>query len=231
MRWQCVQHVPFEGPAHLAAWARARGHELTCTQVWTGAPFPRLDDFDALFVLGGPMNVDEEDRYPWLKAEKALLGEAIAAGRPLVGICLGAQLLSLVLEGAVTRNACKERGCFPVDLTRDGRQSFLFTDFPDRFPAFHWHSDRFSIPPGAVHVAGTEACPEQAFVYRDRVIGLQFHLESTEDSILSLIEHGREATTCSPHIQDPISMEEFVRNLPVSQSLLEALLDALVTTL
>lgn len=232
MRWQCLQHVPFEGPAHLDAWAQARGHHLTCTRVWTGAPFPRVDDYDALFVMGGPMNVYEEDRYPWLKEEKALVVEAIAAGRPLVGICLGAQLLSVVLGGAVRPNPCKEIGWFPVDLTREGRASPLFKNFPDRFPAFHWHADRFSIPPGAVHVAGTEACAEQGFVYQDRVIGLQFHLESTEESITCLIEHCGEAITCAPYIQDPATMKEYAsRNLAASHALFDSLLDALVSSL
>lgn len=228
MRWQCLQHVPFEGPAHLDAWARARGYDLTRTGVWTGAPFPRLDEHDALFVMGGPMNVYQEDRHPWLEAEKAFLAEAIAAGKPLVGICLGAQLLSVVLGGAVTPNPCKEIGWFPVHLTPKGREVSLFKNFPDRFPAFHWHADRFSVPPGSVHVAGSDACAEQAFVYQNRVIGLQFHLEATEESIASLIEHCGEATTGARYIQDPPTMKELAHNLPATHALLDSLLDTLV---
>jgi GMP synthase-like glutamine amidotransferase len=231
MRWHCLQHVPFEGPAYLESWAKRRGHALGRTPVWTGAGLPALDEIDGLFVLGGPMNVYEEGRHPWLAAEKTLLAEAVAAGKPILGICLGAQLLAVVLGGTVAASPCQEIGWFPVDLTRGGRESALFRDFPARFMAFHWHGDRFSIPLGAVHLARTEACLEQAFVFGDRVVGLQFHLESTAESIAALVEHCREDITCAPYVQNRAAMDQLAGSLPAAHFLLDSLLDVLVASL
>ena len=228
MRWHYLQHVPFEGPAHLASWARSRGHSLAGTEVWTGVSLPRLDRFDGLFILGGPMNVYEEDRYPWLVGEKELIGGAIAANKAALGVCLGAQLLSVVLGGTVTKNPRKEIGWFPVELTAAGREHPLLGGFPGRFTAFHWHGDRFTIPPGAAHVARTEVCEEQGLVYGDRVVGLQFHLESTEESVGALIEHCRDEITPAPYIQDPSAMRGQAAHQRDAHALLDKLLDGLL---
>lgn len=230
MRWHCLQHVGFEGPAHLATWVHTRGHSFSLSEVWTGAPFPHLDEFDGLVVLGGPMNVYEEDRYPWLAWEKEFIGAAVADGKVVVGICLGAQLLAVVLGGAVTENRHVEIGWFPVELTPAAQQATLFRRFPRRFLAFHWHGDRFSIPPRALDVARTEACDAQAFLYEDRVVGLQFHLEATEESIAALIEHCGYEITCARYIQDPPSMQEQTELQRDAHDLLDGLLDTLATS-
>lgn len=228
MRWHCLQHASFEGPAHLDSWVKSRGHLLGRTEVWAGGRFPTLDEFDGLFVLGGPMNVYEEGRHPWLAAEKTFIAEIVSAGKPILGICLGAQLLAVVLDGAVAANPRSEIGWFPVELTREGREAPLFREFPAEFPAFHWHRDRFSIPPGAVHVASTETCAEQAFVYGDRVVGVQFHLESTEESVASLIKHCGSEITHAPNLQNPLTLDEYAGPLPAAHALLDSLLDGLV---
>jgi GMP synthase-like glutamine amidotransferase len=228
MRWSCLQHVPFEGPAYLGTWARARGHALTRVEVWTGASLPPPDESDGVFVLGGPMNVYEEDRHPWLAAEKRFLAEAIAAGKPMLGVCLGAQLISLVLGGSVTKNPHGEIGWFPVRLTPAGREAGLFSGFPDEFTAFHWHGDRFSIPEGAIHAARSEACEQQAFVYEGRVVGLQFHLESTRESIEALTRHCGDEITRAPYVQAPAAMLEQASHLPATHALVDRLLDRLV---
>jgi GMP synthase-like glutamine amidotransferase len=229
MRWYCLQHVPFEGPANLVSWVARKGHSLNRVEVWKNAPFPDLDVLDGLFILGGPMNVYEEDRHPWLAPEKRFIESAVRAGKPILGICLGAQLLSLVLGGAVTKNVLPEIGWFPVYLTASGRETELFRDFPEEFMAFHWHGDRFSIPPGAVHSARSDACGEQAFVYGRRIVGLQFHLESTKESIGALVKHCGEEITCGPTIQDPPAMEELSSYLPETHAILDRLLSRLAS--
>lgn len=197
-------------------------------EMWKNVSFPALDALDGLFILGGPMNVHEEDRHPWLAPEKKFIEAAVRAGKPTLGICLGAQLLSVVLGGRVTRNPRKEIGWFPVRVTPSGRETDLFRDFPDEFMAFHWHGDRFTIPPGAVHAARSDACGEQAFVYQGRVVGLQFHLESTEESIRVLIENCGKEITCAPYIQDPPAMEECTSRLPEIHDLLDRLLTRII---
>ena len=227
MRWHILQHVPFEGPAYLATWAKRSGCSLTCTEFWKEVSFPKTHEYEGLFILGGPMNVYEDKKHPWLAAEKEFIGRAISDRKPILGICLGAQLLAVVLGGSVTENLDKEIGWFPVDLTRAGRDSSLLREFPDQFMAFHWHGDRFSIPPRAIHVARSEACDEQAFVYENHVVGLQFHLESTENSIAAMIKHCGEDMSCGPYIQDPCAIEDCGNYLPGAHRLLFKLLDNL----
>ncbi|MCU0598689.1 MAG: type 1 glutamine amidotransferase [Desulfobacterales bacterium] len=186
MRIHYIQHVPFEGPASIGLWADQHGHRQSYTRVYEKPDFPGMDSLDRLVVMGGPMGVCDELQYPWLKAEKKFIRKAIDAGKVIVGICLGAQLIAEVLGAKVFSNKHKEIGWFPVELTPDGSASSLLGFLPDRFTAFHWHGDTFDLPKDAVHLARSEGCLNQAFLYKDRVLGLQFHLESTEQSIREL---------------------------------------------
>jgi GMP synthase-like glutamine amidotransferase len=227
MRWHCLQHVPFEGPAYLATWVQHKGYVLTSTELWKDAAFPNTDEYDGLFILGGPMNVYEIEKYSWLALEQHFIARAIIERKPILGVCLGAQLLAVVLGGSVTEMFDKEIGWFPVDLTHAGRDSSLLRDFPDEFIAFHWHGDSFSIPPGAIHVARSEACDEQAFTYENRVVGLQFHLESDESRIAAMIQHCGEDLSCGQYIQDPYCIKDCTVHLPAAHRLLFRLLDNL----
>jgi GMP synthase-like glutamine amidotransferase len=190
MRLHYIQHVPFENAGNIEAWAKANGHTLTKTVLYYDEAFPEPDDFDLLVVMGGPMNVYEEKDYPFLKREKAFLKDAISKKKRVLGICLGAQLLSDVLGGKVTANANKEIGWFKVKLTADAKKSPVFKNLPQEFMAFHWHGDTFSIPPGGKCMASSEATANQAFEYDNgRVVGLQFHIESTDDGINRLTKN------------------------------------------
>jgi GMP synthase-like glutamine amidotransferase len=227
MRWHCLQHVPFEGPAQLATWVRRRGHVLTSTRLWQEAAFPGPDQYDGLFILGGPMNVYQEAKYPWLAPEKEFIAQAISQRKPILGVCLGAQLLSLVLGGTVVENDEPEIGWFPVYLQPAGRDLILFRHFPDWFMAFHWHADTFSIPTRAALIASSEACDNQAFVYEGHAIGLQFHLESDMTSVAALIEHCGDDLCCGRYIQDPYAIQDCGDHLIPAHRLLFALLDQL----
>ena len=203
MRIQIIQHVPFEGPGSIARWAEAGGHSMGFTHLHAGDPLPALGAFDRLVVMGGPMNIYEYDAYPWLREEKAFLQGAVAAGKTIVGICLGAQLLADVLGGAVTAGREREIGWLPLELTAEGRRSALFGPLPERPTVFHWHGDTFAIPPGAERLAASEGCANQAFLHDGRVLGLQFHLESTAESVAAIVENcGDELVAGHPFIQD-----------------------------
>lgn len=227
MRWHCLQHVPFERPGLLASWAAKRGYTLAITNLWAGEPLPVVDGYDGLFILGGPMNVYEESLYPWLAGEKAFIAEAVANGKPILGICLGAQLLALVLGGAVTKARHKEIGWFPVALTGEGHMSELFCGFASPLTVFHWHGDRFTIPPGATHIATSEGCAEQAFVYGDRMVGLQFHLEMDIHSVASIVDHCRDEIVDGPYIQDPAVLRSSTEWFGAAHEHLFTLLDRL----
>jgi GMP synthase-like glutamine amidotransferase len=149
---------------------------------------PLPDDLDMLIVMGGPMNVYDDADHPWLPKEMDLIRACIGAGKMVLGICLGAQLIAVALGGVVTRAPFQEIGWYPVELTEAGRRLEVFGDFPDRFTAFHWHGDTFSLPAGATHAAFSAAVPNQAFTFgQGRVVGLQFHLEETPESLAALV--------------------------------------------
>lgn len=231
MRWHCLQHVPFERPSHLATWAATRGHTLAVTNLWDEhSLLPEATEYDGLFILGGPMNVYEDSIYPWLAKEKRFIAEAVASGKPILGICLGAQLLSVVLGGEVTRAAEKEIGWFPIQLSTAGQASPLFHAFASPLMAFHWHGDRFLIPPGATHIATSDACAEQAFVYNDRVVGLQFHLEVDAISIAALIENCRDELVDGRCIQEASAMLNCDQWLATAHEQLFKLLDRLASS-
>jgi GMP synthase-like glutamine amidotransferase len=176
MKIHWFQHVPFEGLGAIEAWLLARGHTLTCTRFYAGESAPAtVDDFDWLIVMGGPMNVYQYRDYPWLRGEKRVIREAVAANKRVLGVCLGAQLIADALGGKVYQNDQKEIGWFPITAVPEGAESPFV--FPDQAVVFHWHGDTFLLPPGGVWLARSEACEHQAFAIGTRVLGLQFHVE------------------------------------------------------
>lgn len=206
LRIHHLQHVPFEGLGSIEPALSARGHRLSASHLYRGDSLPAVDAFDWLIVMGGPMGVHDESLHPWLAAEKGLIRDAIAAGRSLLGICLGAQLIAQVLGAAVTRNAHREIGWFPVERSAAAAATRIGAALPPRFDAFHWHGDTFALPPGAVHLARSEACANQGFVFAERVVGLQFHLETTPESARALIAHGGDELDGSRYVQAAAAM-------------------------
>lgn len=227
MRLHWFQHVPFEGLGAIERWALEKGMEISVTRFYAGDQLPRLEAIDWLVVMGGPMNIYEEADYPWLQAEKMYLREAIAAGKRVVGICLGAQLLADVLGGPVSRNAHKEIGWFTLELSAEAKRAGLGEALPWMFEAFHWHGDTFAIPPGSVPLGSSEACPHQGFLYRSQVLGLQFHMEMTESGAQTLIEHGRDELVEGRYIQSEAAMLAKPERFARANRLLVQLLDHL----
>ena len=227
MRMHYLQHVPFEDPADIFNWARARGTVLTGTRLYAGQRPPPPPAFDALLVLGGPMNIYEHDRYPWLADEKRLIGNAVAAGKTIVGICLGAQLIADVLGSTVRRNRWREIGWLPVRPTPALAVSRLNGLLPNPCDVFHWHGDTFDLPGGAIALAASTACAQQAFLYDDRVLGLQFHLETTPASARALIAHCGDEIDGGPFVQTPVAILADPARFARANALMHRLLDRL----
>lgn len=206
MKINYLQHVPFETPANIEQWAREKGHLLIQTKLFANNDFAPLADFDWLVIMGGPMNIYEEKKYPWLVQEKKFIEKAVNSGKFVLGICLGAQLIADVLGAKIYRNKETEIGWHQVNLTPAANNSPIFNSLPQTFNAFHWHGDTFDIPSGATRIAESAACPNQAFEYKQKTIGLQFHLESSAESINELIEHGRDELIPGRYIQSPETM-------------------------
>ena len=227
MRLHYLQHIPFEDPANISVWAEKRGHSVSGSALYSSQQMPTTSQFDWLIILGGPMNVYEEQGYPWLAAEKRLIAEAIAQQKIVLGICLGAQLIADVLGARVYRNSQPEIGWFPISLTENADASPVLKDLPGRFSAFHWHGDTFDIPAGAVRLARSDACTNQAFMYGQRVIGLQFHLESTVRSIRRLIQNSQTEGVSGKYVQTPQEMLAPGARFGEIERMLDTLLDNL----
>ncbi len=224
MRIHSLEHAPFEGPGRIADWARERGHTLARTALHDGEAPPALDAFDLLVVMGGPMSIHEHRSHPWLPVEKTFLAEAIRARKPILGICLGAQLLADVLGGKVFQNPVKEIGWFPVRMLD---RSAPFAEFPERLTVMHWHGDTFTIPEGARRTAESDACPNQAFVFGDRVVGLQFHIELDKVGVEDLVHASLDEAGIAPFIQSRGQLMQAPAESSAGAGALYALLDEL----
>ncbi len=200
---------------------------MTKTRLHEDEPLPDVAGIGLLAIMGGPMNVYQYRDHPWLKREKTFIGRAIAAGIPILGVCLGAQLLADVLGAKVAQNPHVEIGWFPVRLTAEARDSRVFRGMPAEFTALHWHGDTFEIPPGAKRLAESEACSNQAFEYGGRAVGLQFHLEYTADSIRSMLAHCGDELADAPFIQNRDRILAGFDGIGQTRKLLFELLDSL----
>ena len=177
MKVHYLQHIDSEDLANILPWLIKHGHKTTRTLLYKDGKLPSLDSFDWLIIMGGPMNVDEHSKYPWLKTEKAFIKNAIKSGKTVLGVCLGAQLIARCLGARVKKNKFKEIGWHKVRLTSEGRKSVLFRGFPAAFTPIHWHGDTFDIPKNTKPSASSAACRNQAFEYKGRVFAVQFHIE------------------------------------------------------
>ncbi|OGI04280.1 MAG: amidotransferase [Candidatus Melainabacteria bacterium GWF2_37_15] len=221
MKIHYIQHVPFEDLGNIKNWAEAGEHTLTVTKVYENSDFPAPDSIDFLIILGGPMSIYQENDYPWLKAEKQFIKNVIKAGKLVLGICLGAQLLADSLGARVYKNLQKEIGWYPLKKTT---KSQLFKDFPDEFMAFHWHGDTFELPLNSTLIASSEACTNQGFIYNDRVVALQFHLESSHASVEKLVQNCSNEIIPGTYIQNPQDMISYAK-FPEIEANLYSLLD------
>jgi GMP synthase-like glutamine amidotransferase len=201
MRVHVLQHVAFEGLGHIGKLIDDQGHGLAMTRLYAGESLPDLADLDRLVIMGGPMNIYEDDRFPWLAEERAFIRRAIMAGKSALGICLGAQLLADALGSRVYPGRHKEIGWLPIRVTEAGKISGLWQDLPSSPVVFHWHGDTFDVPAGAIHLARSEGCGSQAFLFENRILGLQFHLESTPDTVRELLIHCGDEVVDGPFIQ------------------------------
>ena len=178
--WVVIQHVAHEGPGALAAVVADTDAALRIVRVDEDEPIPAPDavaDMAGLVVLGGPMGV--HDDLPWLADERVLLARAVGAGLPVLGVCLGAQQMALALGAEVFTGPSPECGVGEVHLSTDALEDPVFGPAPSPLPCVHWHADTFTLPPGAVRLAGSEAYENQAFRMGERAYGLQFHVEVT----------------------------------------------------
>jgi GMP synthase (glutamine-hydrolysing) len=186
-----VEHVACEGPGLVAQALGAQDIELAVTRTYRGDAIPRdLDGASGLLVMGGPMGVYEADRYPHLRDELKLIERAMAAGAPVLGICLGSQLVARALGAEVRKGARKEIGWHTVALTQDALVDPLFKGLESSFVAFHWHGDVFDLPRTSTRLAGSDMTNVQGFRHGTQVYGLLFHMEVTREILEGMTKAG-----------------------------------------
>ncbi len=186
MNVQVLQHVPFEGIGSIERWLADRDAHTRYTRFYESSELPDPRQVDLVIAMGGPMSVNDEREHPWLASEKEFIRQSIGLGLPVIGICLGAQLIANALGARVYPGRHTEIGWFPVEAVAAGGDVF---QLPDGLTAFHWHGETFDLPDGAVRLAKSEACDNQAFQIGRNVVGLQFHLETTPRSAAQLLQH------------------------------------------
>jgi GMP synthase (glutamine-hydrolysing) len=171
-----LQHIACEPPGVYEDVLRERGSALHRVELDEGDALPDWRGFDAIVAMGGPMSATDDATLPWLTAEKRLIAEAVGAGKPFWGVCLGVQLLAASLGARVYAGPEPEVGLLSVEITEEGRADPVFADLPDGLATLQWHGDTFDLPEGAVRLAGSPAYPNQAF-RAGNAYGVQFHLE------------------------------------------------------
>jgi GMP synthase (glutamine-hydrolysing) len=227
MRVHYLQHVPFEDLGMMSPALIAGGHQLTGTQFFKPCTLPSVDDFDCLIVMGGPMGVNDEVACPWLYEEKQLIEQSVRYNKKILGICLGAQLIAQVMGADVYKNKYREIGWFDIEVCEEINDTILAGVFPQQARVFHWHGDTFDIPKGAVHIAKSEACLNQGFVFEDHIIGFQFHLESTQQTIENLVLNCKDEIDGSKYVQSETEILSMKRNFSHSNNIMNGVLDSL----
>ncbi len=222
------QHVEFEGLGNIEPLLAAHNCQLQSTRWFAGEQAPASDSYDVLIVMGGPMGIFDYHLYPWLKAEKLALKAAISAGKKVLGVCLGAQLIADVLGATVSKNSAREIGWFALQSSPELQSSRWSKVFPERFKPLHWHGDTFTIPLGAVPVGSSKACANQGFILEDRIVALQFHLELAPSALATLCAACANELDGSAFVQSPAKMLAADCHFVASEAILRPLITRLL---
>jgi GMP synthase-like glutamine amidotransferase len=231
MNIHCFQHVTFETPGTILQWIEQHNHTITYTNFFEKEyTLPKHDEYDCLLIMGGCMNVDEEEKFPWLKEEKQQIKKSIDTGKKVIGICLGSQLIAAALGQKVYTGKEKEIGFFPLNFNDKALEHSLFNHFLKEYTVFHWHGDTFDLPDNAWLVASTPVCRNQAFIIENNVVGLQFHFEMNETVIEDMILHnGYELLEDGNYIQDVEKIRKGYHHLQQNRKDIFLLLDKFFT--
>ena len=210
-----IKHIAIEGPGTIEDYFRGRGFSIKTVELSKRDALPvDLSDVEAVVSMGGPMNVYEENEYPFLKEEDIFLKEIIKEEIPFLGVCLGSQLLAKAAGAKVTKAPKSEIGWFKVSLTVDGKKDPLFKGLNEDFDVFQWHGDTFTIPANGKHLAEAADCRNQAFRVGRCAYGLQFHIEVTQGIIEDWIKQNNYLVKGARNMLDeyPKIEKKFCRN-------------------
>ena len=227
MRIHYLKHVPFEGLGSMEDVFVSKGCDLSRTCMYEDHSLPSIHEIDALVVMGGPMGVGDDDQYPWLTLEKEFIESIVKRNIPVLGVCLGAQLIADVLGAKVSKNEHEEIGWFQVNLTKSLIDERLVS-LPASFDALHWHGDTFATPDGAHGFMTSEACSNQGFAYGDSVLALQFHLEMLPSHVQGIYQECGQPDKTGKYIQSLEDMLVSAAKFKQARKTLESFLEAFI---
>lgn len=222
----CLQHVSYEGLGSIEEWILKNNHNLTYTHFYKNQTLPDLQNVDFVIVMGGPMSIHDEEDFLWLKAEKEFVKSAIQQNKKVVGICMGAQLISHVLGGTVSINKHKEIGWFPIQVT--DQKLPILKNVPSVLNVFHWHGETFTIPENAVRLFESEGCENQGFLLNNTVLGLQFHFEVTPQTMKEMVLAGKEELIENKYVQSSDDILKQTQFIELNNDIMADFLDFIV---
>lgn len=202
MKVSIFKHIEFENPGYFIEYFSQRNFDVKVFNLYEGEK--PIANADIIVVLGGPMNIYEEEKYPFISDEKKFLTDSIKEGKKVIGVCLGSQLIADVLGSKVYKNLHKEIGWFPIRKSQTNKTKFL----PEKISVFHWHGDTFDLPAGANVLFHSEATKIQGFEYGSNVLAMQFHLEIDEEGIDELIRHCKDDLDDSSFVMSEKEIKE-----------------------
>lgn len=207
MRVHCLQHEPFEDLGAIEYWLNKNKFNLSYTRFFESVKLPEINNVDCIIIMGGSMSVNDEVTFPWLVYEKDFIRKCIMADKVVLGICLGSQLIASALGSKVFKNNEKEIGWFHV-YKNNNVQSAIIKCFPDEILVFHWHGETFDLPKDAELIASSVACKNQVFTIGNKVIGLQCHFETTQESLANLSSNCKAELIQAKFIQSEMEMKK-----------------------
>lgn len=227
MRILSIRNVSFEGSGVIEGWARNRGYTFEEIRSYEVSSLPATATFDFLLIMGGPQTLSEIHKYDYLQRVVGLIQEATALNKHILGICLGAQLISHAFGAVVEKSPEREVGVYPITLTEAGLADPLFKGFPQTFDVTHWHGDMAGLPPGAQVLAASAGCPRQIIKYTNRIYGLQCHMEMTTHSLQTMLRFCPEdLISGGPYIQAQEQLE--IANLSSVNENMKRILDCFI---
>ena len=208
-----IKHVSNEGPGLIRTYFEGQGWLVELIDFSNGDVLPNnLHGISAVVMLGGPMNVYEEEKYPFLKKEDDFITRLIVEEMPFIGICLGAQLLTKACQGRVLKSNTEEIGWYHVSLTMDGRKDTLFYGLPANLTVFQWHGDTFEVPEGGALLVRGKTCKNQAFKVGHYAYGLQLHIEATTDMVCAWMEDQEDKDDVKKIVKESIKKKDLMEN-------------------
>ncbi len=227
MHIHCFQHDHYENLGYIGKWAACGGITTSYTRFDLEPLFPEMESFDWLVIMGGKMSVNEESKHPWLALEKKFIRDAIRAGKTVLGICLGSQLIAGALGAVVYQNTEPEIGFFPVTFSEAASADPVFRHFPKEISVLHLHEDTFVIPKGAIGMASSVITRNQAFRFGQRVFAFQFHFEVTAESLPVLIKADNNQLAPGQWVQTAQEINRHAPDCIENNSIFNEILDAI----